>query len=103
MADVVNESNARPAGADHHGQDGGRDTLSVGDAQRDAAGATEQSAPAMSQNNATDDEKLAGILSQTRADLPDADADAHMERVQQRAEQSGIPLTPEQARSLVAD
>lgn len=90
-------------GADHHGQDGGRETVSVGEAQREMAGDAEQDLPAMSQNNATDDEKLAGILAQTRADLPGADADAIVERLRQRAEQSGIPLTDEQARTLVRE
>ena len=90
-------------GADHHGQDGGRETVSVGEAQREMAGDAEQDLPAMSQNNATDDEKLAGIRAQTRADLPGADADAIVERLRQRAEQSGILLTDEQARTLVRE
>ncbi len=98
---MAENTNTRPDGADHHGQDGGRESVSVSAAQQENAGAAEQDAPAMSQNNATDDEKVAGILSQTRADLPGADADALVERIVQRAEQSGIPLSAEQARALV--
>lgn len=102
MEETTERENARPDGADHHGQDGGRDTVTVGQAQHDMAGDAEQNAPAMSQNNATDEEKWAGILAQTRADLPGADDDALVARVRQRAEQSGIPLSDEQARALVS-
>lgn len=102
MAHENTDADTRPEGADHHGQDGGRETLSAGEAQRDMAGSTEQNVPAMSQNNATDDEKLAGILAQTRADLPGAGEDEVVERLLQRAQQSDISLSEDQARALAA-
>lgn len=103
MSDAGQNANTRPEGADHHGQDGGRETVTVGEAQREMAGTAEQNVPAMSQNNATDEEKWTGILAQTRADLPGAGEDDIVERVRQRAEQSGIPLTEEQAHALVSE
>lgn len=103
MNDADQNPDTRPEGADHHGQDGGRDTMSVGEAQRAMAGDAEQDMPAMSQNNASDEEKWAGILAQTRADRPEADVDTLVGLVRQRAEQSGIPLSEEQAHALVAE
>lgn len=60
--------------ADHHGQDG---------------------APAMSQNNATDEDKLQGIVSQTRADLAGADAARVLHALRERIAQAGLTLEPD--------
>ncbi|MCT9820773.1 hypothetical protein N3K63_10810 [Microbacterium sp. W1N] len=82
---------------DHYGQDGGRDTLTVSGAQQQAAGDAEQNVPAMSQNNATDDEKIDGIVKQTRQDLAGADHDEIVRVLRQRFSQTGVAV-PDDAR-----
>lgn len=53
---------------DHHGQDGGRDAVWAGSAQKGRSAADTQDLPAMSQNDAGLAEKIDGIVAQTRAD-----------------------------------
>ena len=89
----------RPAGADadHHGQDGGRDTLTVGEAQRSGglgAGDT-QDLPAMSQNNATAEEKIAGIVMQSRQDVAAGTREPVVELLRQRLDDAGIDVSDE--------
>lgn len=82
-------------GADHHGHDDGRDTLTVSEAQHTpgALGTEqEQRLPAMSQNNASDVDKVAGIVAQTRADVGTESLDRIAEVLRQRLDQSGIDL-----------
>jgi hypothetical protein len=82
-------------GTDHHGQDEGRDTLSAGEAQR-TAGALgteqEQRLPAMAQNDASEVEKVSGIVVQTRADVGTEPVDRIAEVLRQRLDQAGIDL-----------
>ena len=89
----VIEDGMNPSG-DHHGQDGGRDTLTVGEAQREGGldEAQEQRLPAMSQNNASEIDKVAGIVSQTRNDLAATEPERVPDVLRQRLEQSGIDL-----------
>ena len=80
-------------GTDHHGQDAGRDTLSAGEAQRESGGLGtegEQNLPAMSQNNASTDDKVEGIVAQTRVDVGGESLERIAEVLHQRLEQSGI-------------
>jgi hypothetical protein len=82
-------------GGDHHGHDGGRDTLSVSEAQHTpgALGSEqEQRLPAMSQNNASDVDKVAGIVAQTRSDVGAEPLERIAEVLRQRLTQSGIDL-----------
>lgn len=79
--------------ADHHGRDGARDNLTAGEAQREMAGDAEQNVPAMSQNNASDMDKIAGIVAQTRVDVGDRDHESIVHVLRQRLEQAGVPLT----------
>ena len=84
-----------PDGADHHGQDEGRDTLSAGEAQRLPGGLgseQEQRLPAMSQNDASELEKVTGIVAQTRADVGTEPVERIADVLRQRLEQSGIDL-----------
>lgn len=90
-------------GGDHHGQDRGRTTVTVGEAQHAMRGATEQDLPAMSQNNAVTAEKLAGIIAQTRADLPGATADAIAYLLRERAAQAGLHLDDDLAAELAEE
>ena len=46
---------------DHHGQDGGREKVWAGSSQEALSGEQEQRLPSMSQNNASDVEKVTGI------------------------------------------
>ena len=81
--------------ADHHGQDEGRDTMTVGEAQRTpgALGTEqEQRLPAMAQNNASEIEKVTGIVAQTRQDVGAESEERITEVLRQRLEQSGIDL-----------
>lgn len=78
---------------DHHGQDGGRDTLTVGEAQRAAGDADTQSRPAMSQNNASDAEKVDGIIAQTRVDVAQLGHERVVQVLRQRFEQTGIEVS----------
>ena len=82
-------------GTDHHGQDGARETQTAGEAQRTpgALGTEqEQRLPAMAQNNASDIDKVAGIVAQTRQDVG-TDPLEHIAHVlRQRLTQSGIEL-----------
>ena len=90
-------------GTDHHGQDEGRDTLSAGEAQRTpgALGTEEeQRLPAMSQNDATDLEKVDGIAAQTRADVGTESLERIEEVLRQRLDQSGIDLSDDEVQEL---
>ncbi|GAA1916555.1 hypothetical protein GCM10009775_06250 [Microbacterium aoyamense] len=80
-------------GVDHHGQDGGSDALTAGEAQREMAGQAEQDRPAMSQNNASDMDKIAGVVAQTRVDVGGKDHESIVHVLRQRLEQAGVPLT----------
>jgi hypothetical protein len=82
-------------GQDHHGQDEGRDTLTVGEAQRERGGLgseQEQRLPAMSQNDAGAIDKVSGIVAQTRADVGTEPVSRIAEVLQQRLEQAGVDL-----------
>jgi hypothetical protein len=82
-------------GTDHHGQDAGRDALSAGEAQRMPGGLgteQEQRLPAMSQNDASELEKVTGVVAQTRADVGTEPVERIAEVLRQRLEQSGIDL-----------
>jgi hypothetical protein len=91
------------ASTDHHGQDGSRDTMTAGEAQRTpgALGTEqEQRLPAMSQNNASDVDKIAGIVAQTRSDLAMQPVEEVERVLAQRFEQSGVTLPPEEVAEL---
>jgi hypothetical protein len=82
-------------GADHHGRDEGRDTLTAGEAQRTpgALGTEqEQRLPAMAQNNAPDVDKISGIVAQTRQDVGTEPLERIVEVLQQRLAQAGVEL-----------
>lgn len=80
---------------DHHGHDDGRDTLTASEAQH-TGGALgteqEQRLPAMAQNNASDLDKVSGIVAQTRADVGTEPVDRIAEVLHQRLEQAGVDL-----------
>ncbi|WP_109211987.1 MULTISPECIES: hypothetical protein [Microbacterium] len=82
-------------GADHHGHDEGRDTLTASQAQQTpgALGTEqEQRLPAMAQNNASELEKVTGIVAQTRQDVGTEPLERIAEVLRQRLDQSGIDL-----------
>jgi hypothetical protein len=88
---------------DHHGQDGGRDTLTVSEAQRTEGGLgteQEQRLPAMSQNDASDVDKVAGIVAQTRSDVGDQSLDRIADVLRQRLVQAGVELPDDEVREL---
>lgn len=90
-------------GTDHHGHDEGRDTLTASEAQQTpgALGAEqEQRLPAMDQNNASDLEKVAGIVAQTRQDIGTESLERIEEVLHQRLEQAGIDLPDGDVREL---
>ena len=87
-------------GSDHHGRDGGRETLTVGESQRETADDQEQNLPAMSQNNASDQEKIGGIVAQTRVDVGDQDDARIADVLRQRLDQSGIATTDDELGQL---
>lgn len=97
----VIEDGVNPSG-DHHGQDQGRDTLTVSEAQREGGldEAQEQRLPAMSQNNASEIDKVAGIVSQTRNDLAGTEPERVPEVLRQRLEQAGIDLPDAEIQEL---
>lgn len=88
------------ASADHHGQDGARDTLTVGQAQAEMSGASEQRLPAMSQNNASDADKIAGIVAQTRTDVSHLGRDEVVRVLAQRLDQTGIGVSGDELQEL---
>lgn len=82
-------------GTDHHGHDDGRDTMTASEAQQTpgALGTEqEQRLPAMAQNNASDLEKVTGIVAQTRADVGTESLERIAEVLHQRLEQAGVDL-----------
>ena len=82
-------------GTDHHGQDGARETQSASEAQRTpgALGTEqEQRLPAMAQNNASDIDKVAGIVAQTRQDVGTHPLEEIAHVLRQRLTQSGVEL-----------
>ena len=68
--------------------------MTAGEAQREGALGTEQEQrlPAMSQNNASQVEKVSGIVVQTRSDVGDQPQERIQDVLRQRLEQSGIDL-----------
>jgi len=90
-------------GIDHHGQDGGRDTLTVSEAQRTpgALGTEqEQRLPAMAQNDASAVDKVAGIVAQTRSDVGSEPQERIEQVLRQRLEQSGVDLPDDEIQEL---
>ncbi|MCC2031363.1 hypothetical protein [Microbacterium allomyrinae] len=90
-------------GTDHHGQDDGRDTSTAGEAQRTpgALGTEqEQRLPAMAQNNASDVEKVTGIVAQTRSDVGTESLERIADVLRQRLEQSGVDLPDDDIQEL---
>ena len=85
-------TNEVPTGADHFGQDGDRSTLTAGESQRELGDATEQSLPAMSQNNATSREKLQGIIEQTISDAEFQPRERLELHLRQRIADSGLDV-----------
>lgn len=83
---------APPTGTDHHGQDGGRDTLTAAQSQAALDEEQEQRLPSMSQNNADDVDKLAGIVAQARNDATQPGLDVRL-YLQRRVADSGLSLT----------
>ncbi len=82
-------------GASHHGQDAGRDTMSASEAQHTTGGLgteQEQRLPAMAQNNASNLEKVAGIVAQTRADVATEPFERIVDVLRQRLTQAGVEL-----------
>lgn len=99
----AHSGDAKAAEGNHFGQDGGRDTVSVSAAQQEDDGSATQSVPAMSQNNAGADDKLSGILAQTRADMAGESAQRAAEVLRQRAEQAGVEVDEDEALRLVRE
>lgn len=89
---AASESVRTGDGADHYGQDGGRDTLTAGEAQSAMSGSSEQDSPAMAQNNAPDADKIAGIVAQTRQDAEGQSREWIVEVLTQRLRQAGVDL-----------
>ena len=88
-------------GTEHYGQDEHRDTLTVSETQQaDLSGEQEQRLPAMSQNNASEVDKVAGIVAQTRSDVATEPHDRIVEVLHQRLEQSGIHLPEDEISEL---
>lgn len=89
--------------ASHHGQDAGRDTMMASQAQ-DATGGLgaeqEQRLPAMAQNNASNLEKVAGIVAQTRADVATMPFDRIVEVLRERLSQAGVELPDSDVQEL---
>lgn len=77
---------------DHYGQDGGRETLTAGEAQRALSDEQAQRLPAMSQNNASEVEKVSGIVAQTRQDVSHLGHDRVVDVLHQRLNDAGISL-----------
>lgn len=93
-------ADVRSAG-DHFGQDGGRTTLTAGEAQRELGDAAEQSLPAMSQNNATVDEKLMGIVEQTISDSEFQPRERLEQHLRERIKDSGLEVSDAQVRDAI--
>jgi hypothetical protein len=66
----------------------------------DAADTSTQDEPLLEQNDATTQEKVDGIIAQTRADLGDESAERFAEVLHQRFDDAGMQLTDEQIRGL---
>ncbi len=91
-------------GGDHYGQDGGRETLTAGQAQRAGALGSEQEQrlPAMSQNDASAVDKVSGIVAQTRQDVGTQSVEEIAHVLAQRLEQSGVPLPDLEVQELAS-
>lgn len=89
-------------GGDHLGQDEGRQTLTAGQAQREGGLGSEQEQrlPAMSQNDASSVDKVAGIVAQTRQDVGTGSLEQIEHILAQRLEQSGVPLPESDVKEL---
>ncbi|KAA9111518.1 hypothetical protein [Microbacterium rhizomatis] len=70
------------------------------DADTSSAGVGEQSEPAMDLDTVTDQERIDGILAQTRVDVGDEDAARIAEVLRQRFEDAGIPASADELASF---
>ncbi|MFE1664448.1 hypothetical protein [Microbacterium sp. P02] len=66
-----------------------------------AAAANQQTEPMMDMHDASIDDKLAGIVAQTRQDVADGDHERVEEVLRQRLRDTGIDVTDEQRTALV--
>lgn len=62
-----------------------------------------QDGPALAQNAASDDEKLAGLVAQVRADLSGRDAATVERAIRSRLDDTGLALDADQVAALVAE
>lgn len=87
---------------DHYGQDEGRDTLTAGEAQRTGGLGSEQEQrlPAMAQNDATQIDKVSGIVAQTRQDVGTEPIERVADVLRQRLSDSGIDLPDDEVQEL---
>lgn len=77
--------------------------LSRCEAQRKLGDAAEQSLPAMSQNNATVDEKLRGIVEQTISDSELQPRERLEQHLRQRIQDSGLHVSDAEMRAAVQE
>lgn len=89
----MNEQNEHNPSRDHHGQDGGRDALTAAESQDALSDAQEQRLPSMTQNNASEVEKVTGILVQTRADMGAEPRERVVQALAERLAQAGIEVS----------
>ena len=84
-------SDAGVGGAVHHEKD---------EPAAPAPGEAVQDEPVLPQNDASVEDKLAGIAAQTRVDLGDESHERYQQVIRQRLDDSGIQLTDDQVSDL---
>lgn len=62
-----------------------------------------QDAPAQDQNVPTDEDRIAGVVAQTRADVGDAGVERLADVLRQRFEEAGLDVDAERTRALAAE
>jgi len=93
---ATQRSDAGVGGAVNHSDDAER---SADEGTAGYPGRT-QDEPVLQQNQATDQERIDGIVAQTRADLGDESDERYAEVLRQRLEDSGIPMSDEDRQRL---
>ncbi|WP_125132880.1 hypothetical protein [Microbacterium sp. 10M-3C3] len=73
------------------------------DAHAPAASPGTQDAPAMDMHDATDEDRIAGIVAQTRADVGDASEERVADVLRQRFRDIGLDVDDDRVRALAAE
>ncbi|MGP3534441.1 hypothetical protein ACTU3I_06565 [Microbacterium sp. RD1] len=109
MSDANEPERADEGATVEHGEGSGADTVQGGAVGPDAgagAGTSStgtQDAPAMDMHDTTDEDRIAGVVAQTRLDVGDASEERILDVLRQRFDDIGLEPGDDRVRALAAE